>query len=87
MSDFQKLKKQFGTEPKETLHLPNFVQPCDHCEKDTGTKIKFMKAGYGNACACCGRLRRGKPYLSKAEFKTLKPNDAAKGGCDEAEAV
>jgi hypothetical protein len=79
MNNFTSLKKQLGTVPKQPLHLSDWKQPCDHCERDTGTTIKFMRAGYGNACAVCGRLRRGKPYLSKAEFNTLKP-DAAKGG-------
>jgi len=80
MSDFYTLKKQFGNDPKEPIHLPSLIAPCDQCGRDTGTTIKFMRAGYGNACVACGRLRRGKPYLSGVEFKTLKPNDSAKGG-------
>jgi len=80
MNDFCSLKKRYGVTPKEPLCLPNWKQPCDHCERDTGTKIKFMRQGLGNACAVCGRLRRCKPYLSKAEFNTLKPDNAAQGG-------
>jgi hypothetical protein len=71
---------------KKTLSLPSMIAFCEQCDRNTPTKILFMRAGYGNACAACGRLRRGKPYLSKAEFQTLKP-DAAKGGTNEAEAV
>lgn len=80
------LNIKFGSDITPPLQLPDWKQPCDHCEKDTGTKIKFMLAGLGNACAVCGRLRRGKPYLSKAEFKALKP-EPAQGGIDEAEAL
>lgn len=82
MSDFDTLKKQFGCEPKVSAQLSNLFAPCDQCERDTPTKILFMQTGLGNACGVCGRLRRGKPYLSKAEFQTLKP-DAAKGGRDD----
>ncbi len=67
------------------VQLPDFVQPCDQCERGTPTKIMFMRQGLGNACACCGCLRRGKPYLSKGEFNTLKPS-AAKGGSDDSTA-
>ena len=79
MSDFERLKKKYGTNPKEPLHLPKVIAPCDQCERDTPTKVLFMRQGLGNSCACCGRLRRGKPYLSKVEFNALRP-DAAKGG-------
>lgn len=71
---------------KKAVDLPSMIVPCDQCDRDTPTKILFMRAGLGNACAVCGRLRRGKPYLSKVEFQTLKP-DAAKGGTHEAEAL
>ena len=71
---------------KQPLNLPGMIAPCDQCDRDTPTKILFMRAGLGNACAVCGRLRRGKPYLSQVEFQTLKP-DAAKGGTHEAEAL
>jgi hypothetical protein len=71
---------------KQSLDLPGMIAHCDQCERNTPTKILFMKAGFGKACAICGRLRRGKPYLSKVEFQTLKP-DAAKGGIHEAEAL
>ena len=74
-----KLKKKYGNTPKEPLHLASLIAPCAHCEHDTATKVLFMKAGLGNACAKCGQLRRGKPYLSKHEFNTLKPS-VAKGG-------
>lgn len=45
-----------------------------------------MRAGLGNACAACGRLRRGKPYLSKVEFQTLKP-DTAQGESDDSATI
>jgi len=81
MKNFQKLHEQYGTEQKKPLYLPSLIAPCDQCERDTGTKILFMRQGLGNACAICGRLRRGKPYLSKAEFKTLRPeSESAQGG-------
>lgn len=83
MNDFATLKARFSTVPKEPLQVPDFIQPCDQCERATGTKVFFMRQGYGNACALCGRLRRGKPYLSKREFKTLKPK-RAHGGRHEA---
>lgn len=86
MSDFKHLKEKYGTSPKEPLHIFSLIAPCDQCERKTETQVKFMKAGYGNACAICGRLRRGKPYLSKAEFNALKP-DAAQGGIDEPAAL
>lgn len=82
MSSFAQLKEQYGTTPKAALQIPNLTAPCDQCQRDTPTKILFMRQGYGNACAVCGRLRRGKPYLSKHEFNTLKP-DGANGGNDE----
>jgi len=63
------------------LHLPDLIAPCAQCKQSTPTKVLLMRQGYGNACAICGRLRRGKPYLSKQTFNTLKPN-AAKGGDD-----
>jgi len=71
---------------KPPFDLPRLIAFCDQCDRNTPTKILFMRAGYGNACAACGRLRRGKPYLSKRYFNTLKPG-VAKGGIDEAEAV
>jgi len=86
MSDFYTLKKQFGTEPKVPAQISNLIAPCDQCERDTPTKILFMRQGLGNACSSCGKLRRGKPYLSKVEFKSLKPS-VAKGGQHEAKAL
>jgi hypothetical protein len=74
------LNLKSGSDITPPLELPDYRQPCEQCEADTPTKVFFMKAGLGNACAVCGRLRRGKPYLSKAEFQTLKP-ESAKGGC------
>ena len=76
---FSELKQQHHTPPKEPLPLPSLVADCDQCERQTGTKVLFMKAGLGNACTECGRLRRGKPYLSQQEFNALKPS-TAKGG-------
>lgn len=48
------------------VELPNWKQPCEQCKADTPTKVVFMKAGLGNACAVCGRLRPFLPYISKA---------------------
>lgn len=59
---------------KAPLYLPDLQAPCDQCDSLTGTKILFMRAGLGNACSRCGRFRKGKPYLSKDEFKALEPN-------------
>lgn len=79
---FDQLKTVYDTDPKPPLHLPDWEQPCDQCERTTPTAIKFMKAGLGNACGICGRLRRSKPYLSKSELQTLKPT-VAKGEINE----
>jgi hypothetical protein len=84
MKSFDQLKTEFGATPKEPLHLSHLQADCDQCARPTSTKILFMNQGLGNACALCGRLRRGKPYLSKPEFETLKP-DAADGGTNDAE--
>ena len=86
MDTFAALKKKYGVAPREPLQLPDLSAPCDQCERDTPTKILFMRAGYGNACAACGRLRRGKPYLSRADFETQMRN-SVKGGTHEAEAL
>jgi hypothetical protein len=68
-------------ERKPPHHLPDLIAACDQCKADTPSKVLFMPAGFGNACAVCGRLRRGKPYLSKIEFnQQLKPDLPAKGG-------
>jgi len=83
---FDQLKTAYHTDPKPPLHLPDWEQPCDQCERETGTSIKVMRAGIGNACLECGRLRRGKPYLSKHEFQSLTPT-AAKGERDEAKTL
>lgn len=64
----------------EAVQLPSLIAPCDQCERDTPTKVIFMRQGFGNACAVCGRLRRGKPYLSKHDLNSLKPSETAKGG-------
>lgn len=85
-NDFQSLREQYGREPKQPLHLPRLIAPCDQCKRDTATKVLFMRAGLGNACAVCGRLRRGKPYLSNTEFNKLKL-EAAKGKINEAHTV
>jgi len=70
------------------LEFPHWLQPCEQCDADTTSKILYMQAGLGNACAICGKLRRGRPYISKADLaalaatgtiKTLKP-PRAKGG-------
>lgn len=74
--DCTRIKKQSGQEPP--VHLPNLFAPCDQCLRDTPTKILFMKAGLGNACAGCGRLRRGTPYISQNKFNSIKL--LAKGG-------
>ena len=86
MSQIDGLWKRYAVVPREPFRLPDFLQPCDHCERDTGTKVLFMRQGLGNACAICGRLRRGKPYLSKRDFETLKLQ-GANGGSNEATTV
>jgi len=63
------------------LEFPLWQQHCTQCGKSTGSKVLIMQAGLGNACAGCGKLRKGRPYLSKADLKaaashtinTLKP--------------
>jgi len=79
-----------STEPHlPPVELPHWKQPCEQCGQDTPSKVLFMKAGLGNACAVCGRLRRGRPYISKAALaeaaqstlNALKPL-RAKGGND-----
>jgi len=50
MSTFDQLKKKFGDKPKEPLHLPSLIAHCDMCERDTGTKVRFMRWGPKNAC-------------------------------------
>jgi len=74
MSTFDQLKKKFGDKPKEPLHLPDLIAPCDHCERNTKTKVLFMRQGLGNACDICGRLRREKPHLSQAELHAQRPD-------------
>ena len=48
------------------VEQPNWKQPCEQCKANTPTKVLFMKAALGNACAVCGRFCRGRPYISKA---------------------
>ena len=78
-SAFNKLKEKHGVQAREPFHLPDLHASCDHCERETGTKVFFMKAGLGNACCICGRLRRGKPYLSRTDFESLKRKHCAQG--------
>lgn len=82
MNLFGQPKRQYGTESKPPLALPNLIAHCDQCDRETPTKVFVMKAGLGNACAICGRLRRGKPYLAKVEFESLKPTPANGGNYD-----
>ena len=71
------------------VELPNWKQPCEQCKANTPTKVLFMKAGLGNACAVCGRLRPFRPYIKKADLaaaqqtmNALRPLPA-EGGNDE----
>lgn len=66
------------TNQASNVHLPHVLADCHMCEKQTGTIILSMKAGLGNSCAVCGVFRKGKPYLSHADFKALAP-DSVKG--------
>jgi hypothetical protein len=59
-----------------TVESPEILAHCHQCGEQTGTAFKFMPAGIGNACAVCGSFRKGKPYISKAEFKNLMPSVA-----------
>jgi hypothetical protein len=66
------------------IDFPLWLQPCEQCGQETASKVLDIKAGLGNTCAICGRLRRGKPYLSKVDLaaaaqgtlNTLKPDRA-----------
>lgn len=71
MPSFNQLKKEFGTKPKEPLHLPKLKAFCSNCLVQTGTKIYFLQQGYGNGCDRCGQFRKGKRFLSKIEFSEL----------------
>lgn len=70
---------------QNSLNLPGIRSHCHQCNKQTGTKLLFMKAGIGNSCADCGALRRlpdAKPYLSNSDYEKLKRDLCAKGGND-----
>jgi len=54
------------------VELPHWKQPCEQCKADTPTKVLFMNAGLGTACAVCGRLRPFRPYISKATLATAQ---------------
>ena len=71
MSSSEHLKPEHGTEPKEPLHLPKLNAFCSNCLVQTGTKIYFMRQGYGNGCDRCGLFRKGKRFFSKVEFSEL----------------
>jgi len=64
------------------IPAPQVRHECHHCEQETGTVYRPTKAGMGNACERCGSFRKGKPYVSKSEFKTLTLA-TANGGHDE----
>lgn len=70
----------------QQIPAPQVRHHCHHCEQETGTTFKPTKAGIGNACERCGAFRKGKPYVSKAEFNTLTLA-TAKGGHDERSTV
>lgn len=80
-----------STEPHlPPVELPKWKQPCEQCLQDTPTKVLFMKAGLGNACAVCGRLRPFRPYIKKADLaaavqQTIQTLRSARteGGTDE----
>lgn len=67
---------------REAVLFSDLIADCSQCEKETSTRVQFMRQGIGNACAECGCLRKGKPYLSKSEFNALKPAMAKGGSCD-----
>ena len=83
MSDFAKLKDKYGVDPKMPVHLPDLRSYCVNCGVETGTKVLFMRQGLGNACEDCGQFRKGKRFLSKAEFAALTSIPARRNGAEE----
>lgn len=65
-----------GAEIRLPLLLPNLKAYCQNCDAITGTKILFMRTGLGNACAQCRQFRKGKRFISKAEFAELTKRPA-----------
>lgn len=42
---------------------------CHHCQVETLTVYRILSSGHcGNLCGSCGTARKGKPYVSKAEY-------------------
>jgi len=59
---------------------------CHKCGAFTASVFKPMPQGIAHACQRCGACRKlphGKPYISKSEFKALRP-DRAEGVIREA---
>ncbi|MDF7824073.1 hypothetical protein P4B35_08620 [Pontiellaceae bacterium B12227] len=68
------------------IDAPHVRRFCFQCKEVTGTVFKPMPAGIGNACNQCGMFRKQKPYISKREFKSLRP-EQAQGGSHESNRV
>lgn len=42
---------------------------CHICGRDTGTAYHQLSSGHiGNLCSLCRTARKGRPYISKAEY-------------------
>ncbi len=61
------------------IDAPEVRRFCFQCKQVTGTILKFVPAGIGNACDQCGMFRKQKPYISKNEYNSLKPENKAQG--------
>ena len=70
----------------DNVPAPDVRRFCFQCQAITGTVFKSMPAGIGNACDQCGCFRKQKPYISKHEFKSLRP-ELAEGGNNGKEAL
>ena len=71
---------------REGVNLPEVLNYCHQCGTETQTVLKHMTAGIGNACSECGAFRKGKPYVSQNEFKTLT-RDCAKGDYEKKQSI
>ena len=64
---------------------------CQKCQRDTPTVLLRLSSGHiGNLCALCRTARKGRPYVTAAEFdkfeKAPMPS-RAKGGHESPEAL
>ncbi len=81
MSQRQKRNANHYPTPEE---FPDFIAYCTRCGTNTMSAVQFRKNdALGNACAVCGTLRKGLPFISNEKYKSLKAQKA-KGGQNEA---